>query len=632
MNKRRSPWLQPTRRKRIALFLALDVAAVLTSLCLALWLRFDGQIPGVYTRALDWLLVLALVLKLPIFHIQGFYRMSWSHIGLSELIRVFKGVAYSSLLMGTSFFILRGTDLFSTFPRSVLILDAGLTLMLVGGGRLIKRVFLQWRRKPVRGLRTLIVGAGSAGEQLVRSLHKESASEHWPVGYVDDDGAKLGLVIHDLPVVGTCRDLVTLVKRHEIEAVFIAMPSATSVAIRAAVQAARLAGVKQIKVLPPLSQLLSGNVDAAQLREVNLEDLLGRSPVVIDVRAMNAFLREKRVLVTGAAGSIGAELCRQIARFEPHSLLMLDQDETGLFYLERELASRFPKLKQVPVIGNIQELQAMERTALDYGPHIVFHAAAYKHVDLMERFPIAAVRNNVLGTYAVARAAQKAGVRQFVLISTDKAVNPCSIMGASKRLAESVVLGLNRAAGNTRFMVVRFGNVLGSRGSVVPVFEAQIKQRGPVTITHPQMERYFMVTSEAVLLVLQAGAMGEGGEVFVLDMGQPVKIVDLARELIRLHGLEPDRDIPIVFTQPLPGEKLSEEVLTAEEDTQATKHERIYRARLKAMIPEAQLWAALEHFGRDEQMFSRERIIQWLGELVPEYRPATGGMPPSGKD
>jgi len=628
MNQRRPSWLQPTRGKRIALFLLMDVVALLASLYGAFWLRFDGQIPLSYVRQLPWLLGLVLALKLPVFQFQGFYRMSWSYIGLSELIRVLKGVAYSSLLVGTCFFVLRELTLFSTFPRSVLLMDGALTLMLVGGGRLLKRIYLQWQHKPAQGSRTLIVGAGSAGEQLARNMLKESRPDHWLIGFVDDDQAKRGLFIHGLPVLGHTQSLASLIKRHEIQAIFIAMPSAPGSAVRSAVQQARQAGVKQIKVLPPLSQLFAGTVDTEQLREVNLEDLLGRSPVTIDTPMVESYLRGKRVLVTGAAGSIGSELCRQVARFEPQALWMLDQDETGLFYLERQLKERFHLLNCAPLVANVQESDVIAHLAQQHLPDVVFHAAAYKHVDLMERQPEAAIRNNVLGTLSVARAAQLASVSQFVLISTDKAVNPRSIMGASKRLAESVVLALDRHQGKTRFVAVRFGNVLGSRGSVVPLFEAQIKKRGPVTVTHPQMERYFMVTSEAVLLVLQAGAMGQGGEVFVLDMGEPVRILDLARELIELHGLEPDRDIPIVFTQPVPGEKLSEELLTAEEGTQATHHQRIFRATLKTSIADDRLWEELSRFDRHPAGRSFEQLSQWLQGLVPEYKP---GKPASGR-
>lgn len=613
-------WLQPSRAKRILFFILFDVAAIMTALYLAFWLRFDGRIPSGYLNQnqMPMLLVLFAALKLPVFYLQRFYRMSWSYVGLSELITVFKGVIYGSFLVGTVSFLLRETALFLTFPRSILFIDFGVTLILVGGVRLLKRVYLQVRQKPISGSPTLIVGAGDAGEQLLRSILKERRPEHLPVGFVDDNPDKQGLMIHGFPVLGSCKALPQLVKRHAIQTILIATPSASSSAIRAMVERASRAGVRDIKVLPPLSELFSGRIRSAHLRQVNLEDLLGRSPVTIDSGAVQGFLKGKVVLVTGAAGSIGSELCRQIARFQPSNLLLLDQDETAVFALERQLKPHFPNLEFNGLIADVRDRHKVFDVIKRQRPQVLFHAAAYKHVGLMERFPEEAVKNNVLGTKVVAEASLAYGVEKFVLISTDKAVNPSSVMGASKRLCEILILALNNR-GQTCFSAVRFGNVLGSRGSVVPIFEEQIKNRGPVTVTHPQMQRYFMITSEAVLLVLQAAAMGQGGEVFVLDMGKPVKILDLAKELIRLHGYEPDKDIPIVFTQPSPGEKLNETLLTPEEGAQATQHARIFQARLNAQIPEAHLWDAIEKFECDQ--VPSEGVRAWLQSLVPEYQP-----------
>jgi len=610
-------WLQPTRAKRILFFIAFDFVAVMAALFLAFWLRFDGSIPSSYLNQLLLLLGLFALLKLPIFYFQRFYRMSWSYVGLSELITVFKGVIYGSFLLGTVSFLFRETALFLTFPRSILFIDFGITLMLVGGVRLLKRVYLQLRQKPIAGSPTLIVGAGDAGEQLLRSILKERRPEHLPVGFVDDSPAKQGLMIHGFSVLGPCKALPQLVKRHAIQTILIATPSATSSAIRNMVDRSRKAGVTDIKVLPPLSELFSGRISATQLRQVNLEDLLGRSPVTVDTRVVERFLKGKTVLVTGAAGSIGSELCRQIARFSPAKLFLLDQDETGIFSLERQLNVHFPDLTFAGLMADVRDREKVFAVIARHRPQVLFHAAAYKHVGLMERFPEEAVKNNVLGTKVVAEAAIECGVKKFVLISTDKAVNPTSVMGASKRLCEILILALNQRQ-VTQFSAVRFGNVLGSRGSVVPIFEEQIKKRGPVTITHPDMRRYFMITSEAVLLVLQAAAMGQGGEVFVLDMGKPVKILDLARELIQLHGFEPDKDIPIVFTQPVPGEKLTESLLTSEEGTKATQHQRIFQAHLNAQIPERQLWEAIETFESGRIVSSRD-VLAWLKTLVPEY-------------
>lgn len=614
-----SRWLHPTKGKRIALFLAMDITAIALALVASFVLRFDGAIPSTYITSLPWLLGLAVLLKLPIFYFQRFYRMSWTFVGMEELIAIFKGITYGSLLLGTISFVFRETNLFLTFPRSILVIDYGLTLLLVGGGRMIKRVYLQWRRKPVQGKRTLVVGAGSAGEQLVRSMQKEVQIVQWPVGFVDDDPAKLGLSIHGTTVLGTSEELPQLIKKQDVESVFIAMPSAPSHVIRQMVDRVRRAGIRDIRILPPLSEIFAGNISTAQLREVNLEDLLGRSPVTIDMNAVESYLKGKIVLVTGASGSIGSELCRQVARFSPKVLVFLDQDETGIFNLEAQLKEHFSDICFENVIADVQDAHKIESVFKTYQPQAVFHAAAYKHVGLMERFPEEAVKNNALGTKVVAEAAIEHNVDKFVLISTDKAVNPSSVMGASKRLAENIILALNGKS-STQFVAVRFGNVLGSRGSVVPIFEAKIKKLEPITIRHPNMKRYFMITSEAVLLVLQAGAMGQGGEVFVLDMGQQVKIADLAKELIRLHGFEPDREIPIIYTEPLPGEKIEEELLSAEEGTQATQHERVFQANLNTSVSEETLWSTLEQFKQDQNPTTASALA-CLKSLIPEYRP-----------
>lgn len=619
LNRHVLRWLRPTRGKRIFLFILLDIMAVLLAFFLAFWLRFDGRIVSPYVERLPLMLSFVVLLKLPIFYMQRFYKMSWTYVGINELIIIFKGAVYGSLLLGTVSFVFREVELLLEFPRSILLIDFALTLMLVGGGRMLKRVYLQLRQKPLEGIRTLVVGAGNAGEQLLRSMRQETRVNHLPVGFVDDDPAKRDLHIHGVPVLGNYAEIGNLVRRHEIEAVFIAMPSAPSPVIRKTVDLARRAGVKQIKVLPPLSELFFGKVATEQLRALNLEDLLGRSPITIDTKAVQKYLNRKTILVTGAAGSIGSELCRQVARFSPKILVALDQNETGLFDLEELLTEQLPELNCEMVIADIRDRARIASIFSQYRPHIVFHAAAYKHIHLMERFPEEAVKTNVIGTQIVGEAALERGVENFVLISTDKAVNPPSVYGASKRLAETLILSLNQR-GKTRFTAVRFGNVLGSRGSVVPTFEKQIKNRGPVTVTDPDMERYFMITSEAILLVLQASTMGEGGEVLVLDMGKPVRIIDLAKDLIRLHGLEPDKDIAIVFTGSREGERLFEDLLTAEEGTQATRHERVFQARLGSKISAGQLRVSLEEFEAGK-INTRQAIIEWLKTLVPEYEP-----------
>lgn len=413
----------------------------------------------------------------------------------------------------------------------------------------------------------------------------------------------------------------------------IAMPSAPSRTIRETVELGRRAGLKQIKILPGIYAIVTGHVRLADIREVQVEDLLGREPVRIDVREIESYLKDKKVLVTGASGSIGMELCRQIMRFGPKRLIALDQDETGLFNLGftildfgfesmRSIARgsdpeiRGPRM--VPIVGDVRDRAKIERVFEENRPDVVFHAAAYKHVPMMELHPDEAVKNNVFGTLVVAEAARRWGSEKFVFISTDKAVNPRSVMGATKRVAEMLVQSLN-GRGRTKFVAVRFGNVLDSRGNVISVFREQIRRGGPVTVTHEDMRRYFMMASEAVLLVLQAGVMGEGGEVFVLDMGEPVNIMDLAKEMIRLSGYEPDKDIPIVITGPRPGEKISEELLGSEEGTMATKHEKIFVARMKDRVSEEMLRMGLKKLKDAAERNDRGEILGLLKELVPTY-------------
>jgi FlaA1/EpsC-like NDP-sugar epimerase len=608
-----------------ALFFGIfDLIWIALAMYIAFLLRFDGQIAPNYAARLWYYLGIALVIKLPLFALHGLYRMSWTFVSLEDLLSVLRAGTISSLLLGMALFILgRESTLFADFPRSVLIIDYLLTLAFVGSFRLWKRFYLRLRRPRSRpGRPALIVGAGNAAEQLARNMMSDLSSGWAPVGFIDDDPAKAGLWIHGLPVLGTRRDLAQIVKAYGVELLLVAMPSVRGTIIREIVAAGRAVGVRQIEILPGIHELLSGRVTLAQVREVQLEDLLGRDPVRIDTQAIAQYLSQKRVLVTGAAGSIGREICRQILRFEPAQLAMLDQDETNLFLLEEELSRIFPQCQAetLYLLANVRDLEKITQIFARHRPQIVFHAAAYKHVPVMEAHPEEAIKTNVRGTRIVAQAAWEARAEKFVLISTDKAVHPSSVMGASKRVAELIIQAFN-GRGETQFIAVRFGNVLFSRGSIIPLFQEQIKHRGPVTITHPEMKRYFMATSEAVALVLQAGALGQGGEVFVLDMGEPIKIVDLAHELIRFSGYEPEVDIPIVFTGPRPGEKLLEDLLTAEEGTEATHHEKIYVARLGTSWPARELFEAIHKLETAAERGDRNAIIDGLRRLVPTYQP-----------
>lgn len=591
-----APWKRWPRVYRQMAFTLADAAVVALSLWLAFLVRFDGAIPPRYLDMLRLLIPIVLGIKLPLFFIFRAYRFSWPYVGLEELFNLVLACGVGSLALAALLFILHKWPVLSGLPRSTLAIDFAFTLLGTGAIRLSNRTIRyllsgggarRARRK------VLIVGAGEAGEQLVRNLKREEKAGLWPVGFLDDDPRKRGLFIHGVPVLGPRDRLPEVMRSTGVDTVIIAMPSASSRVIRDTVELARKGHAKEIKVIPFLSELYTGEVKVSDAREVRPEDVLPREPASVKLGSIEQFLRGKRVLVTGAAGSIGSELCRQVLRFSPAQLVALDFDETGLFNLEMELGRIFPQGNVKGLVASVRDRARMSSIFHQECPQVVFHAAAYKHVPMMEAHPEEAVKTNVFGTMIVAEEACRGGAEAFVLISTDKAVNPVSIMGMSKRVAEMITLAVGEGT-STRCMAVRFGNVLGSRGSVIPIFLDQIRRGGPVTVTHPEMERYFMITSEAVLLVLQAAAMGRGGEIFVLDMGKPVKILDLAKELIRFHGLEPDKDIPIVFTGIRPGEKLREEILTAEEGTEATKHKQIYVAKMSKRLSFEELVSKLE--------------------------------------
>ena len=613
--------LQRTSKTRIVFFIVSDIIFISFSVWLAFLLRFEGKIPAEHILNLQGLFALALIFSLPIFYFFKLYSFSWAYVSTQELVSLFKATALSFLLSGATLLIFRDFHQFSGFPRSILFVTYFLIFFFCGGIRFAKRIYLQIFQGQVGVEKeiTLIVGAGDAGEQILRSIQASGNSSYLPVGFVDDSPAKRGVIIHNLKVLGKISEIPKIAKEHQIEEMIIALPSAGSKAIRGAVEMGRKAGLKKVKIIPSITELINGEVSIGKIKEVEIEDLLGREPVSLDTRAIENFIQNKVVLITGAAGSIGSELCRQVAKFRPSQLLLLDQDETGIFNISEELKNRFPRLKISPLVADIQDEEKINQIFNNYHPNVIFHAAAYKHVPLMELHPDEAMKNNILGTKIVAESAIKYGVEKFIFVSTDKAVNPTSVMGATKRVGEMICQNLNQK-NSTKFISVRFGNVLDSRGSVIPIFREQIKKGGPVEVTHPEMKRYFMMTSEACLLVMEAGAMGRGGEVFVLDMGEPVKILDLAKEMIRLSGFEPDKDIPIVFTGVRPGEKLFEEILTAEEGTIATQNQKIFMAKL-SKADEEKLNQVLENLREAVKKSNREEIVNILKQLIPSYQP-----------
>jgi len=603
---------------RLLVFALADIILIFLAVYLAFLLRFEGYIPSQHLSNVWGMGILALVILIPIFYFSKLYSFSWMYVSTAELISLVRATTFGFLILTTALLILRDQPVFLGFPRSTLFISYFLIILFSGGIRFLKRIYLQlFKGEREKKERNLIVGAGDAGEQILRSIQSAKHSPYLPIGFVDDAIAKQGILIHGVKVLGRIRDISRIVKKKNIEGLIIALPSAGAQIIREAVEQGRKAGLRRIKIVPSMDEVINGRVSIAALQEVDMEDLLGREPVLLEEDLVKNFIREKRVLVTGAAGSIGSELCRQIIKFQPQTLFVLDQDETGIFNIEQELKSEFSQV--VPFIADIRDKDKIEDIFRTNKPQIIFHAAAYKHVPLMEEHPDEAVKNNIWGTRVITGAAVQFGAEKFIFISTDKAVNPSSVMGATKRIGEMICQTKNQK-NTTKFISVRFGNVLGSRGSIIPILKEKIKKRETIEITHSKMKRYFMTTPEACLLVLQAGAMGQGGEIFVLNMGDPVKIIDLARELIKLSGLEPDKDIPIVFTEPRPGEKFHEELLTAEEGTLATQHQKIFIAKLSE-IDEERLTSGLKKLEEPDNCEDKETIIKILKELIPNYAP-----------
>ncbi|MDF1498744.1 MAG: nucleoside-diphosphate sugar epimerase/dehydratase [Patescibacteria group bacterium] len=614
--------LKKTTKTRTLFFLISDIFLIASSFILAFLLRFEGQIPVQYFEgSIQVAVFIALVFCIPIFYFSKLYSFTWAYVSTQELITLFRAVSIGFLALGATFFIFRDYEILSGFPRSVLVISYFLVFVSTGSIRFSKRIYLNIKRgkgESDKKKRTLIVGAGDAGEQILRSILISKSSQYFPVGFVDDSQIKQGVMIHGLKVFGKIEDIPNVVESEGVEEMIIALPSAGSKIIKRAVELGRQAGISDVKIVPSIAELIGGEVSIGNIREVEVEDLLGREPVSVDMGKIENFIENKIVLITGAAGSIGSELARQVIKFKPLSLLLFDQDETGIFYISNELKNHFPNIKIVSIIADIRDKKNVDEIFCKLKPSIVFHAAAYKHVPLMEENSQEAVRNNIFGMKIISDASLKNGVEKFVFISTDKAINPTSVMGATKRVGEMICQVLNQQNG-TKFISVRFGNVLGSRGSVIPVFKKQIKQGGPVKVTHPDMKRFFMITSEACLLVMQAAEMGQGGEVFVLDMGEPVKILDLAKEMIKLSGFEPDKDISIVFTELRPGEKMFEEILTAEEGTVVTKNEKIFIARL-SNTKEDNLNKGLEKLDKVMYNCSNEEVKAVLNEIVPTYK------------
>lgn len=606
------------RKYLLPMFLAsLDIISVILAAFISIYLRFDSdKIPANYLSLLISYMPLTVVIYLISFYLFKLYGRIWRYASATELI----AIVMANIAASTAWYFI-SLYIGAVLPRSLYVFTGLLLIFFIGGSRLLLRFYSYVMNKPKyrqiqrKKNKVLIIGAGDAGAMLLREIERYHIANRQVVGFIDDDKNKTGKILLGVKVLGTRNELVKIASEKGIDEIIIAMPSVKGKEIKAIISICKETNCK-LTILPGLYEIIEGKVSISQLRPVDIEDLLGRDPVKLDTTAVKEYLAGKIVLITGAGGSIGSEIVRQVAKMQPKKLLLLGKGENSIYEISQELKINSPEVKTVPIIADIRDKERIKAIMDYFEPQVVFHAAAHKHVPLMEYQPAEAVRNNILGTKVVADEAAAHNVETFVMISTDKAVNPTSVMGCTKRVAEMYVQSMNKNSG-TRFVAVRFGNVLGSRGSVIPLFKKQIAKGGPVTVTHPDMKRYFMTIPEASQLVLQAGAMAKGGEVFVLDMGEPVRIYDLAKDLITLSGLIPDKDIEIKITGLRPGEKLFEELLSAEDGTEKTTHKKIFTARIKE-IDKAGLDREISNI---LEITDGEEVVAALQKIVPTYTP-----------
>ena len=626
-----------------------DAFLFTAALVLAHLFRFEFALAPIYTQQIQSMLLPVLLLKSFTFFWFGLYKGMWRYTSTRDFWRLLQASATSTLLIMTFILIMFR---FEGYSRAAFIMDGGLTFLFTGGLRMAIRTFYAQGDRNGKSFvpvaqreRILVVGAGAAGEKILREIIENDHLPYAMIGFIDDDRKKQGRSIHGVPVLGSLNELARIVEEQVIKEVLIAVPSATGDQVRRIVAACKACQVSY-KTLPGIGELIDGRVSMRTIREVRLEDIMGREEVRLDREGIARSLGGRRVLVTGAGGSIGSELVRQIGCYRPGLLVLLDFSELNLFEAEMECRGRFPGLDIRACLADIRDRDAVARIFRECRPDVVFHAAAYKHVPLQELHPREAVRSNILGTRNLAELARETAAERFILVSTDKAVRPTNVMGATKRVAEMLILGMNESpavdlskptvpesrpsaespvaaaasARTTRFLAVRFGNVLGSSGSVLPIFQRQIARFEPVTVTHPDVTRYFMSISEAAQLILQAGVLGDGGEIFILDMGKPVRIADMARDLIRFHGLEPDVDIPIRYIGLRPGEKLYEELITEGEGIRATAHEkiRVIRGNHNDL---AELNRRIDALVAVAETYNADAIKTALTRIVPEYHP-----------
>ena len=603
----------------LPLFLAaLDIISAAMATIIATFIRFEFVLQSKYLQEVLLQLPIFICIVLCFAMIFKLYNRIWRYAGTSEMLAIIASVGLSTVCW-FGYSLLIG----SMLPRSIYVISGMLLLMFIGGTRLALRTYGYLSSKPKFAAmvtkaplkNVLVIGAGDAGAVITREIERFHNDGRTVVGFIDDDKNKLHQRMFGVKVLGDRFTIKENIVKYDVDEIIIAMPSVQGDDLRQIIEICQRTKCK-MKILPGVYEIINGDASVSKLRDVQIEDLLGREPIKLDDTAVSKYIKGKTVLITGAGGSIGSEICRQVARMKPKKMLLLGKGENSIYEINQELQGTYPEIKKVPIIADVRDRERIKGIMDYFKPQVVFHAAAHKHVPLMEYQPIEAVKNNVLGTKVVAEEASAHNVETFVMISTDKAVNPTSVMGCTKRVAEMFVQSMN-AVSKTRFVAVRFGNVLGSRGSVIPLFKKQIAKGGPVTVTHPDMKRYFMTIPEASQLVLQAGAMAKGGEVFVLDMGEPVKICDLAKDLITLSGLTPGVDIEIKYTGLRPGEKLFEELLSAEDGTEQTDHAKIFTARIKE-VKKAQMDAYVEELLGHTQ---EDEVVKTLQKVVPTYTP-----------
>lgn len=610
-------------RKRFLLFVV-DIVLFPLALFLAYYFRFDGSIPTEFMTQFKRTILFFMLVRVLVNYFYGLYKGLWRYMGIHDFLTIFKSISLGSLFIITlMMYLLKYSEEFQRImilnhPRSIYVIEWLFSLLFVGGTRSLIRIYREVHiRKAVEQKEVLIVGAGNAGEMLVRDIQRNPQMGYFPIGFVDDDKQKVGDRIHNVKILGTIKDIPEIVTGKNVKEIIIAIPSVGSKTMREIVNYCQESGCVY-KTMPGINDIVDGRVTIKQIRNVEIDDLLGREKVDLDIPAISSYLAGKDIMITGAGGSIGSELARQAIKFNPRSLILIDNNENSVYFLDSEFAGYRTRLSVQTIVEDVVDENQMRSIMKKYGPRVIFHAAAHKHVPLMERFPEKAIKNNVLGTLNMCKLAAETEVDKFILISTDKAVNPSNVMGVTKRIAELIVQVMNGQA-KTKFMSVRFGNVLGSSGSVIPLFRRQIAKGGPLTVTHPDIKRYFMTIPEAVQLVIQAGVIGEHGNILVLDMGEPVKILELARELIRLSGIKEGEDIDIVFTGLRPGEKMNEELFSHEEGISLTRYKKIFMANGQK-VDFKKLIGNIEELEKLAKGENRGKLVAKMKEIVPEYQ------------